>query len=310
MRPQAVSALLSLAAPLAGLQLESPLPKEGVPFRITLEEENDKFGADNLDRYYTQGLRITIQSGDHAYLSLAQEINTPADTSNPNPPDTDMAYSGALYLAYGHGHVFERGGRKDVLVSVELKVGVIGPSSGAETIQNKFHDLIGQPVAAGWGTQTPDEPMINLDGELRRRFGDDHLDFIARSVLQLGTLRTGFAVGGQLRYGRGLGSTWGVGTIRGNNAYLGPLGTNQGFRWHVFGDLQAEAVVRNYATDGGHFQESPGVDRTSVVGQASVGAALAYGDFTLSVFSAVRTYEFETQTEAHHFGGFKAGMQF
>jgi hypothetical protein len=310
MRPQAVSALLSLAAPLAGLQLESPLPKEGVPFQITLEEENDKFGADNLDRYYTQGLRITIQSGDHAYLSLAQEINTPADTSNPNPPDTDMAYSGALYLAYGHGHVFERGGRKDVLVSVELKVGVIGPSSGAETIQNKFHDLIGQPVAAGWGTQTPDEPMINLDGELRRRFGDDHLDFIARSVLQLGTLRTGFAVGGQLRYGRGLGSTWGVGTIRGNNAYLGPLGTNQGFRWHVFGDLQAEAVVRNYATDGGHFQESPGVDRTSVVGQASVGAALAYGDFTLSVFSAVRTYEFETQTEAHHFGGFKAGMQF
>ncbi len=310
MRPQAVSALLSLAAPLAGLQLESPLPKEGVPFRITLEEENDKFGADNLDRYYTQGLRITIQSGDHAYLSLAQEINTPADTSNPNPPDTDMAYSGALYLAYGHGHVFERGGRKDVLVSVELKVGVIGPSSGAETIQNKFHDLIGQPVAAGWGTQTPDEPMINLDGELRRRFGDDHLDFIARSVLQLGTLRTGFAVGGQLRYGRGLGSTWGVGTIRGNNAYLGPLGANQGFRWHVFGDLQAEAVVRNYATDGGHFQESPGVDRTSVVGQASVGAALAYGDFTLSVFSAVRTYEFETQTEAHHFGGFRAGMQF
>ncbi|MFN5804703.1 MAG: lipid A deacylase LpxR family protein [Opitutia bacterium] len=310
MRPQAVSALLSLAAPLAGLQLESPLPKEGVPFRITLEEENDKFGADNVDRYYTQGLRLTLQSGDHAYLAIAQEINTPSDISNPNPPDTDMAYSGALYLAYGHGHVFERGGRKDVLVSVELKLGVIGPSSGAETIQNKFHDLIGQPAAAGWGRQTPDEPMINLDGELRRRFGDDHLDFIARSVLQLGSMRTGFAVGGQLRYGRGLGTSWGTGTIRGSNAYLGPLTVAEGFRWHLFADAQAEAVISNYATDGGHFEESPGVDRRPVVGQASVGAALAYGDFTLSVFSAVRTYEFETQTEAHHFGGFKAGMQF
>jgi hypothetical protein len=281
-----------------------------VPCRITLEEENDKFGADNLDRYYTQGLRLTLQSGDHAYLALGQEINTPSDISNPNPPDTDMAYSGALYLVYGHGHVFERGGRKDVLASVELKLGVIGPSSGAETIQNKFHALIGQPVAAGWGRQTPDEPMINLDGELRRRFGDDHLDFIARTVIQLGTLRTGFAFGGQLRYGRGLGSSWGTGTIRGSNAYLGPLTVAEGFRWHLFADAQAEAVISNYATDGGHFEESPGVDRRPVVGQASLGAALAYGDFTLSVFSAVRTYEFETQTEAHHFGGFKAGMQF
>jgi hypothetical protein len=152
--------------------------------------------------------------------------------------------------------------------------------------------------------------MINLDGELRRRFGDDHLDFIARTVIQLGTLRTGFAFGGQLRYGRGLGSSWGTGTIRGSNAYLGPLTVAEGFRWHLFADAQAEAVISNYATDGGHFEESPGVDRRPVVGQASVGAALAYGDFTLSVFSAVRTYEFETQTEAHHFGGFKAGMQF
>ncbi len=152
--------------------------------------------------------------------------------------------------------------------------------------------------------------MINVDGELRRRFGDDRLDFIARTVVQLGTMRTGFAVGGQLRYGRGLGSSWGTGTIRGNNAYLGPMNAGEGFRWHLFADAQAEAVISNYATDGGHFEESPGVDRRSVVGQASIGAALAYGDFTLSVFSAVRTYEFETQTEAHHFGGFKAGMQF
>lgn len=290
--------------------LESPLPREGAPSRLTFEEENDKFGADNLDRYYTQGLRLTLQTGDHAYLSLGQEINTPSDTSNPNPPDTDMAYSGALYLAYGYGHVFSRGGRDDLLLSAELKAGLIGPAAGGETIQNKFHELIGQPVAAGWGTQTPNEPVINLDVELRRRFGDDRLDFIARSVAQLGTLRTGFIVGGQLRYGRGLGSSWGAGTIRSNNAYLGPLSAPAGLRWNVYADLQAEAVVLNYATDGGHFKESPGVVRRPVVGQASVGASLEYGDLSFSVFSALRTYEFETQTEAHHFGGFKAGLQF
>lgn len=290
--------------------LESPFPRDGAPSRLTFEEENDKFGSENQDRYYTQGLRFTFQTGDHAYLALGQEINTPSDTSNPNPPDTDLAYSGALYLAYGHGHVFSRDGRNDVLASVELKVGVIGPSAGGETIQNKFHELIGQPEAAGWGTQTPNEPVVNLDGELRRRFGDDRLDFIARSVAQLGTLRTVFLVGGQFRYGRGLGSSWGVGTIRSNNAYLGVLTSSKQLRWNVYADLQAEAVIRNYATDGGHFKESPGVARRPVVGQASLGASVEYGDFSLSVFTAMRTYEFETQTEAHHFGGFKAGVQF
>ncbi len=305
----AIAFLLS-SLPLLGLELESPFPREGVPVRFTIEEENDKFGTDNLDRYYTQGLRFTMQSGDHAYLALSQEINTPADTSNPNPPATDMAYSGALYVAYGYGHVFSRGGRNDLLASVELKVGVIGPAAGAETIQNKFHDLIGQPAAAGWGTQTPNEPTFNLDGELRRRFGSDSLDFTLRTVAQLGTMRTGFIAGGQLRYGRGLSSSWGAGTIRSNNAYLGPAVAKDGFRWHVYADLQAEAVISNYATDGGHFKESPGVERRGAVGQVAVGAAMSYGDFSLSVFNAVRTYEFETQDEAHHFGGFKAGLQF
>lgn len=302
--------VLCAFAPLFGFGLESPLPREDVPSRFTLEEENDKFGADNQDRYYTQGLRLTLQSGDHAYLALAQEINTPSDTANPNPPDTDLAYSGALYFAYGHGHVFSRDGRNDVLVSVELKAGIVGPAAGGETIQNKFHDLIGQPVAAGWGTQTPNEPVFNLDAELRRRFGDDRLDLIARSVAQLGSLRTGFLVGGQLRYGRGLGSSWGAGTIRGNNAYLGPLTLSEGLRWNVYADMQAEAVIRNYATDGGHFRESPGVSRRPLVGQAALGASMECGHFSLSVYAAMRTYEFETQTEAHHFGGFKVGVLF
>lgn len=310
MRPKLGIALALLVAPLPGLGIESPFPGDGAPVRITFEDENDKFGSNNLDRYYTQGLRITMQTGDHAYIALAQEINTPSDTEASTPDDSDMAYSGALYLVCGQGMVFDRGGRRDVLASVELKLGVIGPASGAETIQSKFHELIGQPIAAGWGEQTPNEALVNVDAELRRRFGDDRLDFIARTVVQLGTLRTGFLAGGQLRYGRGLGASWGSGTIRGNNAYLGPLSPYAGFRWNVFVDLQAEAVVRNYATDGGHFRESPGVLRNGAVGQASMGVSLDKGDFSFSVFTAIRSPDFETQDGAHHIGGFKAQVQF
>ena len=39
----------------------------------------------------------------------------------------------------------ERGGRRDSMFSVEAKIGVIGPSAGGETVQNKFHQLIKRP---------------------------------------------------------------------------------------------------------------------------------------------------------------------
>ncbi|MGA0133817.1 MAG: lipid A deacylase LpxR family protein [Opitutales bacterium] len=308
-----LSASLALLVPFlhgAAFELPSPFPKEGTPFRLSLEEENDKFGMDNLDRYYTQGMRFTLQSGDHAYLTVTQEINTPSDTTNPSPPVTDLPYSGALHLAYGYGHVFDRSGRKDVLMSAELKVGVIGPSSGAETIQNKFHALIGTPEAAGWGQQIPDEFLINFDVELRRRFGDDRLDVIARSTAQLGSMRSGFIVGAQARWGRGLDGSWGHGTIRGNNAYLGPIDGRRGFRWDLFADVQAEVVVSNYATDGGFFLNSPSVVRRPVVGQFSIGAEMRHESFSFALFNAVRTYEFKTQAEAHYFGGFKAAASF
>ena len=311
--------LLLACAPVLCFGLESPFPREGAPSRFTLEEENDKFGQDNLDRYYTQGLRFTLQTGDHAYLAVGQEINTPSDTSNPNPPDTDMAYSGALYLAYGHGHVFSRGGRNDVLVSVELKAGLIGPGAGGETIQNKFHDLIGTPQAVGWGTQLPDELLLNLDGEFRHRFDldgpdRDTRDLIARAVLQLGTMRTEAIFGAQFRWGSDLGRSWGHSYIRHSNGYdpssdlRAP--SKAGFSFWGFADTQVEVVVRNYATDGTNFRDSRAVTRSPIILQAALGATLQLSSCSLTYFCAARTKEFETQDGLHLFGGLKGQFLF
>ena len=43
------------------------------------------------------------------------------------------------------------------------------------------------PAAAGWGTQVPDELMLNLDGEFRRRFdlAPGSRDLIARGMLEV-----------------------------------------------------------------------------------------------------------------------------
>ena len=287
---------------------------------VSLTEENDKFAPKNKDRYYTQGLKVAINRGDHTFFSLTQEINTPADTSNPNPSLDDMPYSGALYLGWGYGGVLDRGGRKDCMFSVEAKLGVIGPSAGGQTIQNKFHDLIGTPPAAGWGTQLPDELLFNLDGEFRRRFdldptGHGYRDLIARGVIELGTARTEVMLGAQLRWGVNLDKSWGHSYIRHSNGYdpidaLKVPASRPNFSYWAFVDSQLEVVVRNYATDGTNFRESRGVTRSPIVLQCAIGTTFQVYSCSATYFMAMRTKEFETQDGVHFFGGLKGQFLF
>ena len=292
------------------------------PWVVSVTEENDKFTPSNKDRYYTQGLKVALNRGDNVFFSVTQEINTPADTLNPpsvTPPYTDLPYSGALYLGCGYGRVLERGGRRDSMFSVEAKIGVIGPSAGGETVQNKFHQLIGTAQAVGWGTQLPDEILLNLDGEFRHRFDldgpdRDTRDLIARAVLQLGTMRTEAIFGAQFRWGSDLGRSWGHSYIRHSNGYdpssdLRAPGKD-GFAFWGFADAQVEVVVRNYATDGTNFQDSRAVARSPIILQAALGATLQISSCSLTYFCAARTKEFETQDGLHLFGGLKGQFLF
>jgi hypothetical protein len=284
---------------------------------ISLWEENDKFAFKNKDRYYTQGLRISYQEDAHTFWSLTQEINTPSDTSNPNPPATDLPYSAALYLTYGYGKILDRGGKKDCLFIIEGDLGVIGPSALGETIQNRFHDLIGTPETAGWGTQVPDEMVLNVDIEFRRRFLFDQSslglrDLITRGALQLGTMRTEAIFGAQLRWGVGFEQNWGQTFIRQGSAYnpqFSDAGSGKFSSW-LFADAQVEVVMRNYATDGTNFRESRSVTRNPVVGQLAIGATMCVHSVVLSYYLAMRSKEFETQLDPHYFGGFRGEVKF
>jgi hypothetical protein len=317
-----ISRLMAFALAAAAAQA-AEVPAPATPrsvWVVSLTEENDKFAPQNKDRYYTQGLKIAINRGDHTFFSLTQEINTPADTTNPNPSLDDMPYSGALYLGWGYGAILDRGGRRDCMFSVEAKLGVIGPSAGGATIQNKFHDLIGTPQSSGWGTQLPDELLINVDGEFRRRFdldssGHGYRDLIARGVVELGTVRTAVVLGGQFRWGVNLDKSWGHSFIRHSNGYdpidaLKTPASRPNFSYWAFVDSQVEVIVRNYATDGTNFRESRGVTRSPIVLQCAVGTTFQVYSCSATYFIAARTKEFETQDGVHFFGGLKGQFLF
>jgi hypothetical protein len=312
--------LLAASRPLLAMELRSPFPTGNETGVFSLLEENDKFSFDNQDRYYTQGLRMVVNHENGFYAALTQEINTPADTVNANPPPGDQPYSAALYFSYGHGRVLERGGRRDVLFVWELQLGVVGPAAGGPTIQNSVHRLIGVPTTAGWETQQPNEIVANLNLDFRKRFdlpgGRTGLrDLIVRGGAEFGTIRTEFILAGQVRWGRGLGRSWGNTTIRQSPAFdpvdrlRGDLADPPMAAW-FFADAQIEVVVSNYATDGGNFRTSRGVPREPIVGQLSVGYSFQFHRFATTLYTSVRSHEFEAQQSMHGVGGIKLDLLF
>lgn len=320
MRTTLLILLLAASRPVRAVELRSPFPTGAEAGVFSLLEENDKFSTDNQDRYYTQGLRMVVNHENGFYAALTQEINTPADTVSANPPFDDQPYSAALYFSYGHGRVLERGGRRDVLFVWEFQLGVVGPAAGGPTIQNSVHRLIGVPAAAGWETQQPNELVANLNLDFRKRFelpgGRPGLrDLIVRAGAELGTIRTEFIVGGQVRWGRGLGRSWGNTTIRQSPAFdpverlRGELTDPPVAAW-FFADAQVEVVVSNYATDGGNFRTSRGVPREPVVGQLAVGYSFQFHRFATTLYTSVRTHEFEAQRSLHGVGGIKLDLLF
>lgn len=320
MRTALLILLLAASRPVRAVELRSPFPTGAEAGVFSLLEENDKFSSDNQDRYYTQGLRMVVNHENGFYAALTQEINTPADTVSANPPFDDLPYSAALYFSYGHGRVLERGGRRDVLFVWEFQLGVVGPAAGGPTIQNSVHRLIGVPAAEGWETQQPNELVANLNLDFRKRFelpgGRPGLrDLIVRAGAELGTIRTEFIVGGQVRWGRGLGRSWGNTTIRQSPAFdpverlRGELTDPPVAAW-FFADAQVEVVVSNYATDGGNFRTSRGVPREPVVGQLAVGYSFQFHRFATTLYTSVRTHEFEAQRSLHGVGGIKFDLLF
>ncbi|MEY2751663.1 MAG: hypothetical protein RLZZ550_1634 [Verrucomicrobiota bacterium] len=312
--------LLAATCPVRAGELRSPFPTDGEAGVFSLLWENDRFSLDNQDRYYTQGLRLVVNHENGFYAALTQEINTPADTVSATPPLDDQPYSAALYFSYGHGRVFDRGGRRDLLFVWELQLGVVGPAAGGPTIQNSIHRLIGVPTTAGWQTQQPNELVANLNLDFRKRFAlpgarPGLRDLVVRAGAELGTIRTEFIFGGEVRWGLGLERSWGNTTLRQCTAFdpverlRSDLADPLRAAW-FFVDAQVEVVVGNYATDGSNFRASRGVTREPIVGQLALGYSFQFHRFATTLYTSLRTHEFETQRSLHGVGGLKLDFLF
>lgn len=306
--------------------------------------ENDLFGA--TDANYTNGVRMSWISPDleswaedpavpgflnrinneldellgfkkgqsrNLVVSLGHLIYTPEDRQASRLLEGDRPYAGYLYL--GLAYQSRTDNRLDTL---EVDVGIVGPSAQGELAQDSFHDLWGIEQFNGWDNQLRDEPILQFTYEYRRRFfrhqlpGGLEQDFIGHMGGALGSASIHANFGGEYRIGWDLPEDFGTSAVRpgGDNsapgsgdARLSPRAREGGLSGlHLFMSLDTQLVARDIFLDGNTWQDSHSIDKKHLVADLSVGVSFLLERWKFSYGQVFRTREFEGQPHSHQYG--------
>lgn len=286
---------------------------------VTIQLENDVLARDS-DRYYTAGQRIGYTSPTGALpdglatwsrgmfgdgpqrlsLDLSQLIFTPRLTNEANPPRTDRPYAAVLLATAALIQDTET--TRTVLA---LGVGVTGPYAMGQTVQNGFHDIIRAGDAAGWHTQGPNQPVVQLTADRTWRLdlgqlnlgplGPLEADALPSATLSAGLFRVYAQGGGLLRIGQGLRSDFGPSRNRpgltGTDAYA----QTRPFSWYFFAGGDGQAVAWDETLDGEPWTNSRHVRRLPFVGEFQFGFTVMVAGVRLTAAHVLQTHEYATQ---------------
>lgn len=300
----------------------------------SLQVENDLVSG--TDRHYTNGLRASWLSGEDQApdwmvqagsaipfmanegrnrwgLSLGHSLFTPSDTQRTTASPGDRPYTGWLYG--GATLMSDTGNRLDTL---ELLVGMVGPSAHGETVQNDWHRLIGVETAKGWDAyQLHDEVGAVLTYERKWRAWsnadpdtDVGVDLTPHLGASLGTILTEASAGATLRLGQNMPHDYGPPRIRPGLSGTTFFVPQSGFGWYLFSGIAGRAVARNIFLDGNTFRDSPGVDKRPLVGDLQAGLAVTIDDWRIAYTQVWRSREFEGQDSADRFGSLSVSVRF
>lgn len=319
----------------------------GDPWILQFQLENDLFN--DTDRDYTNGWMLSIITPDvdgpdapdwlrsagtvtrpladalgcdaqRLGFGIGQLMFTPEDWRSYDLIEDDRPYAGWLF-----GEIAWHGIRKPAdgvcarLDTLQLQVGVVGPSALAQEAQDFIHDLRNFDRFNGWDNQLEDEPGINLAWTRRWRhtLAGNHddglcLDLMPSITASVGNVETSASVGGEMRAGWNVADDFGSDSLRPGSARTVRAAPSPGnaFGAYVFAGVRGRAIARDIFLDGNTFADSHSVDKEALVGDFSYGLRICISDtVNLGYTQVVRTREFDGQS-AHSFGSVDVSIQF
>lgn len=321
---------LLLAVPLAAHAAdEVPASERGT---LSLVYENDTFAG--TDRNYTNGIDIAYLSapnavpapahwfathvmgadaGDTLYagVGIGQSIFTPRDTEATVALPDQHPYAGWLHARFSSS--VDSGKTLD---TAAMDLGLVGPSSGAEWVQNHVHDLMGADEANGWDHQVRDEFGFVLSYERKWRAlaewraGGLGVDVMPNAAVSLGNVLTQGSVGLTFRVGQDLANDYGPPRVSPALAGAGFFAPRDRFSWYLFAGVNGRAVAYNIVLDGNAFRDGgPSVHRKPLVAEGQAGLVLQLGRVQGAFTVVTRTDEFRGQGKQELFGAVSLSMK-
>jgi lipid A 3-O-deacylase len=321
---------LSLMAAICGAA-EEPDKDNGT---LTLNFENDALGSDLSDRHYTNGMLLSYQTGAnrvwgwldgwarrhlfrnpdvrlHASLAVGQNLYTPENIKTAELVVDDRPYAGWLYADLGLIGLTD-----EVLRTVQVSVGVVGPAAGGEALQKWLHEVIGSPEPMGWDNQLNNELALMLVFEQKWRhvrsagfLGLDY-DLSPHVSAALGNVFTYGGVGGTVRLGQELQRDFGPPRLQPAPPGAGYFVPGGGFGWYLFAGVDGRLMLQNIFLDGNTFSDSHSMAKEPLVGDVLGGAAVSGFGLRLGLTYVLRSREFEGQHSPDNFGSVTLSFQF
>jgi len=324
---------LAGAATLSVAMLATPAmadPPADPRHTLTIQLEND-FLNPHSDKYYTNGFRIAYTSPtgqvpgflaslgrslfgagqQRLAIELSQHLFTPLNNQVAYPPAGDRPYAAVLMatasLIQDTDHT---------RTALGLGLGMIGPAALGRQVQNLAHTILGDSKDQGWGTQIPNQPVIQLTAQRIWRtaplsVGGLQLDLLPTLGVGAGTFRIYGAAGAQVRLGQNLNVDFGVPRLRpgltGTDAYH----SAQPLAWYLFLGMEGQAVAWDETLDGTPFGASRHVTKNPLVGELQGGLSVIAWGWRFTAAHIVRSQEFKGQRDgAFQFSSFSVSTKF
>lgn len=174
--------------------------------QIGFTTENDAYLLKLKDAYYSNGIFLHLNYADESKkkikrvhrFELGQQIFTPLKRTTRTPADIDRPYAGYTYIQYTRSWF---NNEKSVL-QVNGTLGIIGPASGGEALQNTYHRWLQYAPFLGWRYQISNQLVLNTGALYAHNIlATNKFKWMGWGATQLGTAFVNASLGSKMLYG-------------------------------------------------------------------------------------------------------------
>jgi len=235
--------------------------------QFTLTDDNDQYINPNHDRYYTDGIILTLthalkrpQSDTGLVKKIieyqfGQQIYNPSTGHVWKPSLFDRPFTGYLFIGTSLNWLYANEGA----LKINAQLGTIGPDALGEQVQVGFHKLFKLYPVGPWKVyQLNNEVGLNLDLDYKKllyRIPENWFDISADPEVRLGNTFTNANAAVLLRFGE-LGKLFESAST--NSRVSSSANGTQKHEFYFFAEPQFSYVAYNATIEGGLFSNDKG----------------------------------------------------